>query len=156
MASAWTRNGPISLPPRSLAYGAGVLLFGLAVLGITLGWRAAWREDGGPEVAGSKGQSADGAQTIVAGPIVDLPTPPANADAAVDEGKPDAAAAQESRSQQLAAQTAAAQAVQAKAAKPAGDIDQILTSASEKPAAPVKPATDETAPGAPVKSDVPF
>ena len=68
--------------------------------------------------------------------------------AAKEQGKTDAEKAQEA-----AAQTAA-QAVQAKPSKPAGSIDEILASPSEKPPAPVKPSADEAPPTA--QSDVPF
>ena len=56
----------------------------------------------------------------------------------------------------IAAKTAAAQAVQSKPAQTQSDIDDILTSASERPQAPAKPSTDETPPSGPTKSDVPF
>jgi len=50
MTNAWTENGPVSLPPRSLAYGAGALLVILAIAGVALGLRAAWREAGAPDL----------------------------------------------------------------------------------------------------------
>ena len=40
MASEWTNNGPVSLPPRPMAYGAGVILLVLALAGLGLGLRA--------------------------------------------------------------------------------------------------------------------
>ncbi len=157
MASAWIENGPVSLPPRPLAYGAGALVFILALAGIALGMRAAWREAGAPDLGGDRAQRAAGDDTLTAKPIVEPPPPVAAAEPAKDEDKADAAAADKTKSETLAAQTAAAQAIQAKPSQPAGDIDQILTSANEKPPAPVKPAADETPPpGPPVKSDVPF
>src|SRR5258708_3415773 len=140
MASAWIENGPISLPPRSLAYGAGLALALLAVVGVGLGLRAAWRGADAPDLGGAA-QTAD-ADTLTAKPIVELPPPVTAPDAATADALPQ--------------QTAAAQAVQAKAAKPSGNIDDILTSASEKPPAPARPPADEAPPGAPVKSDVPF
>jgi len=156
MTSAWTENGPVSLPPRSLAYGAGALLVALAIAGVALGLRAAWREAGAPDLGGGPAQSATGDDTLTAKPIVDLPPPVAAPEPTPDETKPDQAAADQAKADAIAAKTAAAQEIQAQPSKPAGNIDDILTSASEKPASAAKPAADEAPPGAPVKSDVPF
>ena len=49
-----------------------------------------------------------------------------------------------------------AQALQAKPTGAPGDIDSIMTSASERPTAPAKKGPDEAPPPTPVKSDVPF
>ncbi len=154
MTNAWTENGPVSLPPRSLAYGAGALLVVLAIAGVALGLRAAWREAGAPDL-GAPAASASGDDTLTAKPIVDLPPPVAAAEPAKDETKPDQAA-DRTKADAIAAKTAAAQEIQAQPSKPAGNIDDILTSASEKPATAAKPAADEAPPGAPVKTDVPF
>ncbi|MGI9168602.1 MAG: hypothetical protein ACR2FH_00295 [Caulobacteraceae bacterium] len=157
MASTWTQNGPVSLPPRSLAYGAAALLVALAAAGVALGLRAAWRESGAPGLAAGSAASASSDDTLTARPIVGLPAPAPPPDAAKDETQSDdTAAADQSKADTIAAKTVAAQAIQAKPSQPAGNIDDILTSASEKPAAPVKPPADEAPPGAPVKSDVPF
>jgi hypothetical protein len=156
MTNAWTENGPVSLPPRSLAYGAGALLVALAIAGVALGLRAAWREAGAPDLGGGPAAAVAGDDTLVAKPIVDLPAPVAEPAPAADETKPDQAAADQGKADAIAARTAAAQEIQAKPSKPAGNIDDILTSASEKPPGPAKPAADEAPPGAPVKSDVPF
>jgi len=156
MASAWTENGPVSLPPRSLAYGAGVLLVILAVAGVGLGLRAAWRQDGAPGPAGVGASNADGADTLVAKPIVELPAATPAPDAAKNADDGDEETADEVKADALAEKTAAAQAVQSKTSKAPGDIDEILTSPTEKPAAAGKPTTDEAPPSAPVKSDVPF
>jgi hypothetical protein len=155
MASDWTENGPISLPPRSLAYGVGAMIALLAVIGVALGLRAAWREPAAPGLDSDASQNASGDDAIAAQPIVELP-PPVAAPAPAKDAKADATATDEAKAKALAAQTAAAQAIQAKPSKAAGDIDAILTSASEKPPAPVKPPADEAPPEAPVKSDVPF
>jgi hypothetical protein len=151
MASAWTDNGPISLPPRSLAYGAGAALCLLAFVGVGLGLRAAWRETGLPDLTSGAGSGASDADVITAKPIVELPATTntdvnaaSNADTGDQNGDTD-----------IAAKTAEAQQVQAKPSQPGGDIDQILTSPSEKPTTP-KPTTDEAPPAPPVKSDVPF
>ncbi len=153
MANSWTQSGPVSLPPRSLAYGVGALLFLLAVAGVGLGYRAALRQSGAPGLTDDTSGAADG--TLIAKPIVDLP-PPVTAPAQADDKKPDADA-DKAKADALAAQTAAAQAIQAKPSKTEGDIDDILTSPSEKPPAPAKAPTDEAPPpGPPVKSDVPF
>ena len=45
MAGIWRDNGPISLPSRPLAYGAGLLVVVLAVLGVGIGFD----EVGGPQ-----------------------------------------------------------------------------------------------------------
>jgi hypothetical protein len=147
MTSAWIDNGPISLPRRPLAYGAGMVVVVFAVLGVGMGFEAASRREEAPGAASGQAAKDD---AIVAKPIVDLAppaaAPPANKVAADDSDKDD---------DDLAAKTAEAQAIQAKTSK-SGDIDEVLASPTEKPPAPVKPATDEAAPGAPVKSDVPF
>ena len=49
MASAWTENGPISLPSRPLAYGAGLAVVLFAVLGVGAGFEAAFHRSAGPE-----------------------------------------------------------------------------------------------------------
>ena len=48
MADSWIDNGPVSLPPRALAYGAGALVLAMAVVGGGLGFDAAWRKPGWP------------------------------------------------------------------------------------------------------------
>ncbi len=151
MTSAWTENGPVSLPPRSLVYGAGALLCVLALVGVGMGLRAAWKQTGLPELSGEASTGGD-ADTLIAKPIVELPAPPTNA-AAADAS---AEAANKTTADELAQKTAEAQAIQAKASKPGRDIDQILASPTEKPTAPTKPPADEAPPAPPVKSDVPF
>ena len=37
MTKTWTPDGPISLPPRAIAYGAGAVIAVMAVFGIGLG-----------------------------------------------------------------------------------------------------------------------
>jgi hypothetical protein len=154
MASGWIGNGPVSLPPRSLAYGVGFALILLAAAGVGLGLRASWREAGAPELGGGEAGDAAGSDTLTAKPIVELPPPVAAADNSASNA--DADAVEDAKADALAAKTEAAQAVQAKPSKTGADIDDILTSTSEKPPAPAKPATDEAPPSAPVKSDVPF
>ncbi len=149
MASAWIEHGPVSLPPRGLVWGVAAAVIVLAVAGTGLGLRAAWRE---PLAPGMEGDQAGGAgdNALTAQPIVELPPPVTAPTPAKDDTKTEPTDEQRA----LAAQTAAAQAIQAKPSKAAGDIDTILTSASEKPPPPVKPAADEAPP--PTKSDVPF
>jgi hypothetical protein len=156
MANTWYENGPVSLPPRSLAYGAGVLLVALAVAGVAIGLRASWREAGAPDLGGAVSETAAGDDTLTAKPIVDLPAPVAAPAAATNDAKADTSADDQDKADAIAAKTAAAQAIQAKPSKPAGDIDDILTSASERPPPAAKAAPAEAPPGAPVKSDVPF
>ena len=153
MANAWIDNGPVSLPPRWLAYTAGAVVMALAVFGVAIGMRAAWRDAGAPDIGGAADSAADHG-SLLAKPIVQAPPPVAAPDAADDAAKQAADDAEQAKADAIAAKTAAAQEVQAKPSQPAGNIDEILTSPSEKPPAPVKPATDEAPP--PVKTDVPF
>ena len=157
MANVWTGSGPVSLPPRWLAYSAGCLIVASAIAGVGMGFRAAWRAPSEPGSALDSRPNATADGELVAHPIVELPPPVAapttNAsdDAAADAAT-DAAVANES----IASKAAAAQALQSKASSPSENIDDILTSPQEKPPAPVKSPTDEAPPTAPVKSDVPF
>lgn len=155
MASAWTGSGPVSTPPRGLAYGAGAALVLSAFVGLGLGVKAAWRESSAPQL-GAAADSVDSADTLVAKPIVELPaiTAPANNTAEADASE---SAAAENRSEAIQEKTAEAQQVQATTSRSGRDIDTILASPTEKPTAPSKSATVEPAPpGPPVKSDVPF
>ncbi len=152
MTSGWIENGPVSLPPRTIAYGAGAALVILALVGLGVGWQAASRPASGPTDAGVT--TANDANTLNATPLVDLtPTQTAKPAEASSSESDDAASA---KADDLAAQTAKAQALQAKPTGAPGDIDQIMTSASEKPPTPTKPSAVEAPPNAPVKSDVPF
>lgn len=151
MASAWVGNGPIALPPRGVAYGAGVAVVLFAMLGVGLGFQAAWRKAAAPDLDAASSAGAGKDDALTARPIVDLAPPAAAPDAAKD-GADDAA----DKADALAAQTAVAQAIQAKAAKDGGNIDDVLTSPTEKPPTVAKGVADEAAPGVPVKSDVPF
>jgi hypothetical protein len=145
---AWTENGPVSIPSTPVV-GVVALLIGIAAIGgVGLGLKASWRDANRP-AQGSVDTQASG-QAILAQPIVELPQPQA---APVEAAAANATKADDSA--EIAAKTAAAQAVQSKPAQSNGDIDDILTSSSEKPQAPAKPSTDEAPPTAP-KSDVPF
>jgi hypothetical protein len=156
MSNSWTANGPVSLPPRWLAYMAGAIVVALAAFGVGVGVRAAFRDGGAPDL----GATADGAadkSTLVAAPIVQPPPPVAAPDPSADDDKNDSTGTDSEKADALAAKAAMAQEIQAKPSKPAGDIDDILASPSEKPPAPGKPAADEAPPSsAPVKTDVPF
>jgi len=152
LATDWIQNGPVSLPPRALAYGVGALLFLTAAAGVGLGWRAASRPPSGP--ADPSALAARDANTLTARPLVDI-TPPAAARVAADD-RSDSSDADSAKAAALAAQTVKAQALQAKPTGAPGDIDTIMTSASEKPLAPAKKGPDEAPPPTPVKSDVPF
>jgi hypothetical protein len=157
MANAWTPNGPVSSPPRALAYFAGFVLVVLAVAGVGLGLRAAWRQAGAPSIGGGVAEASSDDDTLTAKPIVDLPPPVAPPEAAKDADNAVNNADEDSKADAIAAKTAAAQAIQSKPAKPGGDIDDILASTSEKPPSAAKPSADEAPPpGPPVKSDVPF
>ena len=147
MPNSWTAHQPIALPPRSLAYAAAALLGALVVFGVASGFLATLRQASAPGVGGEgAAQSADGA--LIAKPIVEIQAPTAAEPADAQADKADASA----DAQDIASQAAAAQAVQAKPSKAGGNIDDILTSPTEKPPAPVK-APDEAPP---VKTDVPF
>ena len=157
MANAWIGNGPVSLPPRSLAYTAGVLIVAMAVAGVGMGFRAAWRAPSEPGSALDSDRNATADGELTAHPIVEMPAPvtaaaPDKADDAAADAATDAAVANET----IASKAAAAQAVQSKPSSPSGNIDDILTSPQEKPPAPMKSPADEAPPTAPVKSDVPF
>jgi hypothetical protein len=151
MASSWVENGPVSLPPRALAYGAGAVVLSLAIAGAGLGFDAAWRRQGGAETGAV--EPANRVGDLTAKPIVEIAPPTPAPEASKDD---DDKANDQAKADALAAQTAAAQALQAKSAAK-GDIDDILTSPTEKPPQPVKTPTDEAPPtAAPVKTDVPF
>ncbi len=153
MVGAWTPNGPVSLPPRVLAYGAGLLILLMAAAGVGLGLRAASRSSGAPDLGAVVSDDA-GQASLAARPIVQAPPPDAAADANADANGDTADAA---TGDNIAQKTAAAQEVQSKPAKSAGNIDEILASPTEKPPAPVKPTTDEAPPpSSPVSTDVPF
>lgn len=152
MTRSWIENGAISLPPRTIAYGVGVALAVMALVGLGVGWQAASRPASGLETAGVT--TASDANTMTATPLVDLtPTQTAKPAETSSSDSGDAAAA---KADDLAAQTAKAQALQAKPNGTPGDIDAIMTSASEKPPSPTKPSAVEAPPNGPVKSDVPF
>jgi hypothetical protein len=153
MASAWIENGPISLPSRTLAYGAGLVVVVFAVLGVGAGFEAAVRRGAEPGLDAASGAGARD-DAAIAKPIVDLAPPAPPPEAAKDDSKD--ADADAAKADDLAAQTAAAQAIQAKPASAGGNIDQVLTSPNEKPPTTSAKGADEAPPGAPVKSDVPF
>ena len=157
MANAWTSNGPVSVPPRSVAYAAGALIAAMAIVGVGMGFRAAWRAPSEPGSALDSGRNATADGELTAHPIVEMP-PPVTAPAPdkADDAAADAATDAEVAGESIASRAAAAQAVQSKPSSPSGNIDDILTSPQEKPPAPVKSPTDEAPPAAPVKSDVPF
>ena len=151
MASEWMNNGPVSLPPRAVAYAAGLVLSALALGALGFGLKAGFR-DGAPEAAGASARIAADGTTEEARPIVVLP-PPVAAPVAATAAPVKDEMTDEEKAREAAAQTAAAQQIQAKANKQGQDIDDILTSSSEKPLPPVKPSTDEAPPA---RSDVPY
>jgi hypothetical protein len=134
-----------------MAYGAGAVVLGLAVAGAGLGFDAAWRRHAGPEP--SAAEPANRAGDLVAKPIVEIASPTPAPQASKDD---DDTANDQAKADALATQTAAAQALQTKPTGK-GDIDDIMTSPTEKPPALVKAPADEAPPAtAPVKTDVPF
>ena len=152
MPSSWVDHGPIALPPKSLVYGAATAVVLTAIVGLGLGFKAAWREAPIPGLDAGKSVAADG--SLIAKPLVDIAPPVEPPDATKDAEAQEQADTDKEKADALAAE-AKARAVQAKTAKADGNIDEILTNKAEKPPAPVKAPADE-APGAPVKSDVPF
>ena len=156
MANAWMDNGPVSLPPRSLAYGAGAMIAAMAIVGAGMGFRAAWRAPSEPGSTLDSGRNATADGESIAHPIVEMPPPVAPAPDKADDAAADAATDAEVANESIARKAAAAQAVQSKPSSPSGNIDDILASPQEKPPAAVKSPTDEAPPTAPVKSDVPF
>jgi hypothetical protein len=152
---AWTHNGPVSVPPTPVVGFVAFAIGAAAIAAVGLGVRASWRDVSRP-AAGEIDTQISG-QAVAAQPIVEFAQPEAPAPAATNT----AAAATNSAkaaadSEDIAAKTAAVQAVQSKPSQSTGNIDDILTSSSEKPQAPAKPSTDEAPPSAPPKSDVPF
>ena len=157
MANTWINNGPVSLPPRSLAYAAGAMIVAMAFIGVGTGFRAAWRAPSEPRstLESNRGATADG--ELIAHPIIEMPpASTASTSDKADDAAADAAVDAEVANESIASKTAAAQAVQSKPSSPSGNIDDILTSPQEKPPVPVKSAPEEAPPMAPVKSDVPF
>lgn len=154
---SWTETGPISTPPRSTVTLVAFLLAAAALVGVGYGVHEVWR--GGGSVGVGSGDEARDARAVAAKPLIDIPAveqppvaanaAPAGANAVADKDQDEADA------NTIAAKTAAAQAVQSKPADQPPDIDQLMTSPSEKPQAPAKPSTDEGAPGGPNNS-VPF
>jgi hypothetical protein len=133
------------------------LIVVMAIAGVGLGFRAAWRAPSEPGSVSENGRNATADGELVAHPIVVMPPPvAAPTDDKSDDAAADAATDAEVANESIASKTAAAQALQSKASNASGNIDDILTSPQEKPPAPVKSAADETPPTAPVKSDVPF
>ena len=151
---AWIDNGPISLPTMSVARIAGVAILLAALAGAALGLRGAWRDET-PSLGAAEMQGTD--QTTPARPIVEIQSAQQQVAASNAAASNSAQATEEADANAIAAKTAAAEEAQAKPSKPPVDIDEILTSQSEKPQAPAKPASDEGAPGADKGSnEVPF
>lgn len=156
MTIFWSRSSPVSLPPRWLAYLAGFLIIVMAVVGVGLGIRAAWRAPSEPNSASDIRHATASDGEIVAHPIVEPPPMPAPTADRNDDAAADAATDANITNGSIASKAAAAQALQSKTSNASGNIDDILTSPQEKPPAPVKAQADEAPPTAPVKSDVPF
>lgn len=153
MSSEWTQNGPVSLPPRSVAYGAGLIVLVVGLAGLGFGFKTGLHSSQPGAADASARVTADGS-TEEARPIVVLP-PPVTAPvvAATAAPKKDEADSSTDDAKEAQAQAVAAQQVQGKGGKSGQDIDDILTSSSEKPPAPVKPSNDEAPP---TRSDVPY
>jgi len=153
---AWIQNGPVSVPPTPVVGFVAFTIGAAALAAVGLGIHASWRDVSRP-AAGEIDTQISG-QATPAQPIVQFALPEAPAPAATNapEAATNSVKDQADASQDIAAKTAAAQAVQSKPSQSNGNIDDILTSSSEKPQAPAKPSTDESAPSGPPKSDVPF
>jgi len=104
---SWTDSGPVSLPPRPVAYFAGLLLVAAAIVGVGLGFKASWRngERGG---AGLSDQAAGVDAAIPARPLVELPPPPQQEAAANTAAANSADDKDEADDNSIDAQTAAA------------------------------------------------
>ncbi len=152
MGSAWIESGPVSIPSRPLAVGAGVTVAILAIVGFALGFQTSIQRTGASGLGVTAGRTSSHDDELIAKPIVEL-APPAPAPVAEKSGSDDG---DDDKADAIAAQTAAAQAIQAKPSNGAGNIDDVLASPTEKPPAAPKVITDGTPPGTPVKSDVPF
>jgi hypothetical protein len=151
---AWIANGPVSIPSTPVVAFVAFVIGVAAASGVGLGIKASWREANRPAQGEVDSQATS--QAIIAQPIVELPQPVAAPPATNTVAAATNSAKEADDSDEIAAKTAAAQAVQSKPAQSSGDIDDILTSSSEKPQAPAKPSTDEAPPTEPAKSDVPF
>jgi hypothetical protein len=154
---AWIDNGPISLPTPSLTRLVSGVIIVVALAGAGVGFRGAWRGDR-PSFDVSDSQGVD--QTTLAKPIVEIQAAQQQAAASntVAANSAVANADQTDDSNAIAARTEAVEEAQSKAAGPPANVDELLTSQSEKPQAPAKGSDDEGAPGAPDKgaNDVPF
>jgi hypothetical protein len=154
MAYLQPHTDPVTVPPRVVVYTAAALVALTAVAGLGFGFKAGWRDGNrGPSSGSDQSQGIDTA--VLAKPIVDIPSleqqAPANAvasNAMADDS--------DQADNSVAAKTAAAQAIQSKPVATTPTLDDTEASPSERPQAPAKPSTDEGAPGAPTKSDVPF
>jgi len=155
---AWIDNGPVSLPPRWLAYTVGFLAVALAIGGVGVGFHTAWRN--GDRVSVGGGARAADDTAVAARPIVVLPemeqqAAAANAATATNTAAADDADDNDDETNSLASRSAAAQAVQSHVTMAGANIDDLNTSHTERPQAPAKPSADESAPSD-GKSDVPF
>jgi hypothetical protein len=151
---AWIENGPVSLPSGPTLALAAALIGAAAIVGGGFGFSAGWR-GGAQRVVGAIDPNQDIDQAPDAKPLVTLVAPTAPAAANIAAANTAVARKDDDDdSNDIAAKTAAVQAVQSKPADDQKNIDDLLTSPSEKPQAPAKPTTDEQAP--PSKTDVPF
>ncbi|MGH6957632.1 MAG: hypothetical protein ACREEW_13285 [Caulobacteraceae bacterium] len=151
---AWIENGPVSIPPKPVVRTVAVLVAVVALAGIGYGLREGWR-DGGRSAIGATDSTDDVAAAVQAQPLVTLPPvePPAPSNAAPAANA--LADKDEDAANAIAEKTAAAQAAQSKPAQSVPDIDDILTSSSEKPQAPAKGSGDQSGAGS-AKNEVPF
>jgi hypothetical protein len=136
-----------------------------AVGGSVFGFRASMRDTS----HATAGTGVDDLQSLDAAtparPIVDVtPMAAPPPEAAATNTLADATNAvtkrtEEAATNDVAVRTAAVQAQQNNPARPAQDIDTLLTSQSERPQTPAKPSTDDQpaqTTGQPAKNDVPF
>jgi hypothetical protein len=161
---AWTANGPVSVPPRGLVYVVAFLILAAAAGGSVLGFKSSQRDTarGGATVGVDQSQGID--QAPDATPIVDItamqappPTAAATNTLAAATNATAARTDEDAATNDIAVRAAAVQAAQNNPAKPAPDIDSILTSQTERPQPPAKPSTDDQPPNPPpAKTDVPF
>src|SRR5579859_5430650 len=90
MSSEWTQNGPVSLPPNAVAYGAGLMVLVVALAGLAFGFKTGLHSSQPGAADASARVAADGS-TEEARPIVVLPPPVTAPVAATAAPKKDAA-----------------------------------------------------------------
>jgi hypothetical protein len=164
---SWTAHeDPVSIPGRGVVYVAAALIALAAAGGAYLGFKASLRDTSHAAASAGVDDTEGLDDAAPARPIVDVTPmqaapPPAAATNALAAATNATAKHDddEDSTNDVALRTAAVQAAQNNPAKPAPDIDTLLTSQSERPQAPAKPSADDEPAqqgSTPAKTDVPF